>query len=99
MTTRIVVILLLLSGCGIENVHFQWGTVITLRADSGRMGCLYKLPRAAVQLDDGRVIGKCLDVPIGTRVQICPTDNGCLRGTIKADPGIDLQQQRTNDVD
>jgi hypothetical protein len=77
----IAVLPFVLIGCG----RYEWGTVVSVREDDSTMGCMLGLPTASVRLDDGRVYARCMDVPVGTRAQICLGD--CYPSTpIKPDP-------------
>ncbi len=67
MRQLLLLFVLILVGCN----NYQWGTVIGLSPDTDAMGCFGDLPKATIQLDDGRVMVRCMEVPIGTRVHVC----------------------------
>ncbi len=68
---RAALFALLLAGCGNLEGGWYWGTVLSVQPDKSALGCLYDLPVASVQLDDGRVFPECMNAAVGTRVQVC----------------------------
>jgi hypothetical protein len=74
MRYAILVLAAMLVGCG----QYEWGTVVTVRPEpsTGWGSCIGGAPSATIQLDDGRVLTQCLDLPVGSRIQLCMSECG-----------------------